>query len=376
MEREHIDEEYKPLILIVEDIPKNVQVLCNILQKDKYRIGIAGNGKQALDMVPDIKPDLILLDVMMPVMNGFETCEHLKSDLETKDIPIIFLTAKDETSDVVKGLAIGAVDYVTKPFKGTELLSRVKTHLELKFAREELKELNATKDKFLSIIAHDLKNPMQALLLFTDALKSRFDTLNTDKLKEYIDKCFDNTRFLAQLLENLLEWALAEEGIIKCHPAEIDITAIVKENIELFQANAGEKNITLTAQIDGDYAAFADENMSRTVIRNLISNAVKFTNPKGEVTVTVSSQQDVSAIEISDNGIGIAAEDIDTLFKIGEHKTSRGTAKEKGTGLGLVLCHEFISRNNGTIDVTSTPGKGSTFTVKLPAKENTHLPEE
>jgi len=184
----------RPLVLVVEDIPKNMEVVCNILRKEGYRLAMAGNGLQGLEMVPNVKPDLILLDIMMPEMDGFEVCKRLKENPETKDIPIIFLTAIVETVDIVKGFEMGAVDYVTKPFKGAELTSRVRTHLELKFARESLQELNATKDKFFSIIAHDLKDPLSYLLLSADMLYNQYEEMAEEKRKDYIRRFYNNSQ--------------------------------------------------------------------------------------------------------------------------------------------------------------------------------------
>jgi two-component system sensor histidine kinase/response regulator len=358
-----------PLILVTEDDPKNMEVVCNIIRKEGYRLAMADNGQQALEMVPEARPDLILLDIRMEGIDGWQVCERLKKNPKTKDIPIIFLTALVETSDIVKGFAIGAVDYITKPFKKEELLSRVKTHLDLKFAREELKELNATKDKFFSIIAHDLRNPLQCLKLYAESLYFDYDSLDDEKRKGYTQKFYDNSNLIAALLENLLEWSQSQQGIIEPHPQKIDLHALAAENIDLLKDNAKKKNITVSSQIKPETFAFADNNMIRTVIRNLLSNAVKFTGPGGKVEVSTAISADGNSVDItiSDNGVGISTEDIDTLFRIDvKKKKNKGTDNEKGTGLGLILCKEFVEKNNGSIRVTSEPGKGSRFTFTLP----------
>jgi signal transduction histidine kinase len=358
-----------PLILVTEDDPKNMEVVCNIIRKEGYRLAMADNGQQALEMVPEARPDLILLDIRMEGIDGWQVCERLKKNPKTKDIPIIFLTALVETSDIVKGFAIGAVDYITKPFKKEELLSRVKTHLDLKFAREELKELNATKDKFFSIIAHDLRNPLQCLKLYAESLYFDYDSLDDEKRKGYTQKFYDNSNLIAALLENLLEWSQSQQGIIEPHPQKIDLHALAAENIDLLKENARKKNIAVSSRVKPETFAFADESMIRTVIRNLLSNAVKFTGPGGkvEVSTTISADGNSMDISISDDGVGISAEDIDTLFRIDvKKKKNKGTDNEKGTGLGLILCKEFVEKNNGSIRVTSEPGKGSRFTFTLP----------
>jgi signal transduction histidine kinase len=362
------EKQTKPLILIAEDIPKNMEIVCSILIKAGYRVAMAGNGCQVLQMVSNVKPDLILLDIMMPEMDGFEACRHLKKDPETKDITIIFLTAKTDTTDIVKGFELGAVDYITKPFRGAELLSRVKTHLELKFSREALKELNATKDKFFSIIAHDLKDPLQFLLLSADSLYNEYDSFDETKKKNYIHRFHNSSQQLSALLENLLVWARSQSGIIKIKPGKIAMGTLAAESIDLLKGNAQKKGIALSSQITPGIFAFADKNLIRTVLRNLISNAVKFTPPGGEVKVnaSTSTKGDWLEVSVSDTGVGINAEDITGLFRIDVKKSTRGTAKEKGTGLGLILCKEFVEKNNGSIKVTSTPGKGSCFTFTLP----------
>lgn len=328
----------------------------------------AGNGKQALDMIPEARPDLILLDVMMPGLDGFEVCEQLKKDPETKDIPVIFLTARVDTTDVIKGFDLGAVDYVTKPFKGAELLSRIKTHLELKFARESLKELNATKDKLFSIIAHDLRNPLQVLMFSADLLSRNYDDYDENKKKEFIRKIFIGTNQLSDLLDNLLGWARSQRGIIETEIEKIHISTLAEENVTLFKDLAEKKNVRLTSEVDSGYYAFADRNMVHIIIRNLVSNAIKFTPTGGEVKITASANFDSMQICVVDTGVGIPAEDISNLFRIDKQKTTLGTAKEKGSGLGLILCKEFAEKNHGTIDVTSIPGEGSSFKVSLPLR--------
>jgi two-component system sensor histidine kinase/response regulator len=358
----------KPLIFIVDDVPGNLQVLIHILKQEEYRIAAAGNGHQALDMIPAARPDLVLLDIMMPGMDGYEVCRQLKTNPAAADIPIIFLTAKAETADIVKGFELGAVDYVTKPFNPAELLVRVKTHLELKFSREKLTDLIAARDKFFSIIAHDLRNPVQNLILSSELLRSSYDSFDEAERMDYIQGINNSANHISSLLETLLDWSRVQSGTMELYREKIDITSLAADNIDLLKENAVKKNITVSSQIPANTYAFADKNMIGTVIRNLISNAVKFTNPGGEVKITAIPASTGNSIEItvSDNGIGIKEENIAGLFRIDVQKKTRGTAKEKGTGLGLLLCKEFIEKNKGSIKVVSTPGKGSDFTFTLP----------
>ncbi len=358
-------EGYQPLIFIAEDEPTNLRVLYNMLKKGNFRMAAAGNGNLALTAISKAQPDLILLDVMMPGLDGFEVCERLQKDPATKDIPVIFLTARIDEEDVIRGFNVGAVDYVTKPFNRAELLSRIKTHLELKFARESLKELNATKDRFFSVLAHDLRNPLQVLSLSVEFLHKKYNLCSEDKKKEYIQKLYSGTQLLAALLENLLEWSMSQRGVIKCRPEKLDIGELVDGSIDLTRESAEKKGIKIISRIVNETYAFADRNMIRVVIRNLLSNAVKFTNTGGKVKISASESDNFIEITVADTGIGINLEDIPGLFQIDKQITTAGTHMEKGSGLGLILCKEFVEKNKGTISVISAPGKGASFKFTL-----------
>jgi len=356
----------KPLIFIAEDSPESLKVLYQFLKAEEYRISAVGNGKKALEMIPKLLPDLILLDIMMPEPDGYTVCEQLQKNPVTKEIPIIFLTARTEKKEIVKGFEMGAVDYITKPFYGAELLARINTHLELKFSRQALKELNATKDKFFSIIAHDLKNPLQGLLSSAEVLHSFFDAFNEEKKKELIRRFYDSSQQFAALLKNLLTWSMSQQGKINLKRQKLDIGKAVEENLDLMKEEAGKKDIALSSQSDRNAFVWADKNMINTVLRNLLSNALKFTNPGGEVNVKTEIFEDQVKISISDNGIGIPPEDIPNLFRLDVHLSRNGTVGEKGTGLGLILCKEFVEKNSGTISITSIPRDGTTFNIFLP----------
>jgi len=353
-------------LLIVDDNPQNLQVLGKILQETGYKVSIAMNGVQALDYVQKKLPDLILLDMMMPEMDGLETCEHLKKDASTRDIPVIFITALVDTENIVNGLEAGAVDYITKPFNETELLARVKTHLALKKAQQDLKEANATKDTFFSIIAHDLKNPFGALITLSDVLVKDYDFLDDEKRKELIQIISDSSDNIYKLLENLLNWSRMQTGGIEWRPENIDLHKLADDNVSLLKTAAENKNITLASDFDTDTAVFADVEMITMVFRNLITNAVKFTPKGGEIRITSKTLGNLEEIAISDTGVGISEDDIKKLFRVDEKHSTRGTEREKGTGLGLILCKEFIEKNGGEIRVESEPGKGSTFKFTLP----------
>jgi two-component system sensor histidine kinase/response regulator len=379
----------KKVVLVVDDHPHSLKVLGTILNENGYFPLFAQSGVKALSAIKNKLPDLILLDVMMPEMNGFEMCKRLKQDATLADIPVIFLTAKTEKEDVIAGLELGAVDYVTKPFNHKELMTRVSTHLELRAVKaelsqkveelkqantkldqkvEELKQANATKDKFFSIIAHDLKSPFNALLGFSSLLADNDAQLSAKEKEKYIQRIVQVSNSGYHLLENLLQWSRLQTGRLKVAPAILELKEIVDCNIDLVGENAKDKNITLFSSIDGITSVVADGNMFDTIIRNLLTNAVKFTPTNGKVEISAKTEGYEVEISISDTGVGIKPEDMDKLFRTDVSFTTRGTAQEKGSGLGLILCKEFVEKNGGTIGVESQEGKGSRFYIRLPVQ--------
>jgi two-component system sensor histidine kinase/response regulator len=365
--------ELKKNIYVVDDIQENIQVIGNVLINNGLNISIARNGEQALKGIKRKLPDLVLLDVSMPGMDGFEVCKRLKDDDETAGIPIIFLTARTQTEDIVTGFKAGGVDYITKPFNTEELLSRVFTHLELKESRDTikeqnqlLKELNTTKDKFFRIIAHDLKSAFNQLLGFSSLLFESSDKSVSDEVRELsylLNKSAKNT---FKLLENLLSWARFQSGHIKFKPDKLSIFPLVADNLELLKERAENKHIELINEVSDDFYIWADRNMINTIIRNLVTNAIKFTPEKGKITLKAEKKANYIIISVIDTGIGISKETLPKLFRLEFQDSIPGTNDEKGTGLGLVICKEFIEKHKGSIRVESEVGKGSTFSFSIP----------
>ncbi|MBI9052605.1 MAG: PAS domain-containing sensor histidine kinase [Bacteroidales bacterium] len=236
----------------------------------------------------------------------------------------------------------------------------------LKKSEKQLRDLNATKDKFFSIIAHDLKNPFNDLMGFSQLLDLNIEKYDNQKIKQFVNIIHQSSKLAYNLLENLLDWSRSQTGVLKFRPEKILINDLIKENIELLESTSKTKNLKILSDINDDFFAFADKNMIRTVIRNLISNAIKYTNPNGIIEIKISYLDNKCMIIISDNGIGISQNNIQKLFKIDESYSTPGTDKERGTGLGLILCKEFIEKNNGELWAKSTLGKGSDFIFTLP----------
>ena len=238
----------KSKILIVDDKPENLKVLLGALKEYGGEISIAQSGQETLDLMDTFFPDIILLDVMMPDMNGFETCRRLKDNEATKDIPVIFMTALSDTVDKLNGFEVGGVDYITKPFQHEEVLARVKAHLtirnlqeDLRQKSEELQKANASKDKFFSIIAHDLRSPFSGLLGITEIIIENIESYTRENIKDSIIKLKGSAERLFKLLENLLTWSRIQRGLIEHHPRPMDLQGIVAHNVLLFTSTADQK---------------------------------------------------------------------------------------------------------------------------------------
>ncbi len=245
-----------------------------------------------------------------------------------------------------------------------ERISRQNEVLEIK--NKELMELNKTKDKFFSIIAHDLKNPLNSIIGFSELLQQRLENLAREKLEKYVNIIFSSAKNLFNLLENLLNWARTQTGAIKFSPQSISVSGLIMENYTLLKSVASSKEIQLHVELQDEFFINADENMMNTAIRNLITNAIKYTNRGGNILISSLKDNNFVEISIKDDGIGMSEEIMDKLFKINENIHATGTENEIGTGLGLIICKEFIMKNNGKIKVESILKKGSTFTIVLP----------
>lgn len=563
-------------ILVVDDTLDSLDLITHLLEIQGYQVHPVTSGQAALKEAYHIAPDLILLDIMMPDIDGFEVCRQLKADERTRDIPIIFISALNETLDKIRAFKLGGVDYISKPFQADEVLARVGTHLTLcrtkrhlqaqntqlsqeiqdrknaetalqqrnrellllnrisqlfssslefdrvaetildevqqlldvysisiwltipetgelvcrqakgpgsegiinwrlqpgqgitgwvaqqdesliihdtwndkrhfknvdkktgtpirsmlsiplrikgevigvlnlvdlrvghfceddllllepiasvaanavenarlyttaqqeiterkraeealRQANQELKHVNDSKDKFFSIISHDLRGSFNTLLGFAQLLSQNLERYTPQKLKEHIEKLRSSAERLYALLENLLTWSRIQRGVMEYEPHKLDLYDIAEDNVALFLSKAQQKNVTLTSTIKEYTYAYADPNMVDTVMRNLVSNALKFTDHGGSVTISVREHRGMLELSVSDTGLGISREGQARLFRIDAQYTNVGTEGEKGTGLGLILCQELITRNGGRIWVESESDIGTTFRFTL-----------
>ncbi len=240
---------------------------------------------------------------------------------------------------------------------------------KLQESERNLKELNATKDKFFSIIAHDLKNPFNALLGFSELLEKTYDSCSEDEKKEYIGVIYESSQNLFKLLDNLLQWSRTQTNSISYHPEEFTLYPLIMQEVEFLHLNADKKKISINVKVNYKTTAFADKNIISSVIRNLISNAIKFTNTNGKVIIEALDLKAEIQVSVTDSGIGIDSDDLDKIFQLNSSISNKGTANEDGTGLGLLLCKEFTEMNHGRIWATSNKGKGSTFYFTIPKKQ-------
>lgn len=375
MEMEINPSEYK--ILIVDDVMSNVLLLKVLLTNEKFQIATASNGRQALEQVDKEKPDLVLLDVMMPDMSGFEVSQQLKANPATSEIPIIFLTALNSTADIVKGFQVGGNDFISKPFNKEELIIRVTHQISLIAAKriiiaqtEELRKTIMGRDKLYSVIAHDLRSPMGSIKMVLNMLILNLPSENIgDEMFELLTMANQTTEDVFSLLDNLLKWTKSQIGKLKVVYQDVDMIEVTEGVIEIFSMVAGLKNIKINLDSPERLGVYADIDMIKTVIRNLVSNAIKFSNEGTEILVTVKEEDDMAIVSVKDSGCGIDEENQKKLLHTDTHFSTFGTNNEEGSGLGLLLCQDFVNKNGGKLWFTSVKGEGSTFSFSIPLKK-------
>ncbi len=362
-------------ILIVDDVDANVLLLKLLISKAGYKTMTAFNGRDALDAVEKQRPDLILLDIMMPIMDGHEVARKLKEKPEYADIPIIFLSALNSTEDIIQGFRFGAADYVSKPFNKDELLTRINHQISLIEAKriitrqtEELRRTILGRDKLYSVIAHDLRAPIASIRMVMEVLISEVKKESIgDDMFELLTMANRLTDDSFSLLDNLLKWTKSQTGRLNTvFQDNVDLMNMITGVVEVQRGVASLKNVRLNLIGSTNRTARIDIDMAKTSLRNLISNAIKFSYENSEVDVGIEEQEDKVLIYVRDRGTGISEDNQEKLFKPDSHFTSFGTDNEEGSGLGLLLCNEFVIRNGGTLKFISKEGDGSTFTFDIP----------
>lgn len=367
--------EYK--ILIVDDVMSNVLLLKVLLTNEKFAIATASNGRQALEQVEKENPDLVLLDVMIPDMSGFEVAQHLKSNPNTADIPIIFLTALNSTADIVKGFQVGANDFISKPFNKEELIIRVTHQISLVAAKrlilsktEELQRTIAGRDKLYSVIAHDLRSPMGSIKMVLNMLILNLPSEKIGaEMYELLTMANQTTEDVFSLLDNLLKWTKSQIGKLNVVYQDVDLVEVTDGVIEIFSMVASLKKIRIHEMKPEKMMVNADIDMLKTVVRNLLSNAIKFSKENSEVLVKMEEVDGMAVVSVQDYGCGISEEGQKKLLHTDTHFSTFGTNNEEGSGLGLLLCKDFVVKNGGKLWFTSKEGEGSIFSFSIPVKK-------
>ncbi len=385
----------KPKILIVDDRPENLYVLEKLLKELDVEVFQTLSGVEALNLTLEHDFCVAIVDIQMPEMDGYELVELLRSNEGTATLPAIFISAifSDEYHHR-RGYEAGAVDFMSKPFVPEILLSKVKVFIDLYQQRRALEEevkqrrqaeaalqeangtlsqLNADKDKLFSIISHDLRSPFNALLGNAQLLVEKMDKLSQQDIQDMTQSIYSGAKAVYNLLDNLLTWArLQREEGIKCYPESIELRELAAETLAVLGPSAAQKEIELSNAIPPDFWVQADRPMLEMVIRNLTGNALKFTPRGGQVTLGgcrngVNGQSGFGQVSVQDTGVGMDQADAATLFRIDAYRSTLGTEREKGSGLGLIICKEMVERHGGKIWVESELGKGTTveFTVPL-----------
>jgi signal transduction histidine kinase len=345
--------------------------MVRFLEENKdYQVMQERNGNLAFDIAKEEQPDLIITDWEMPEVNGIEFIKMLKKDPDTCQIPVIMATSIMTTPGHLEiAFAAGAVDFIRSPVQKTELKARVNSMLKLSESDKKNRELNAMKDRMITIISHDLRSPFNSLIGFSNLLIDQpedYDEERRDSMLKIINKTAKDT---LEFLNNLLDWTHTQTGkhkpIKTCFPVISLIDNIVNQHIPI----ALNKAINISFNKKNEWNAYADFNMVNTILRNLVSNAVKFTPKEGNISIDYECKDNFIHFHVTDSGIGIPIENQRNLYSLDKKVLTKGTTGERGSGLGLVLCKEYVEMNGGKLFFESEEGKGSKFSFTIPLHE-------
>lgn len=353
-------------VLLVDDTPANLDVLNKTLSQENYEIALASNGQQALKTAAYFQPDLIMLDIMMPDMDGYETSEKLKANEKTKNIPIIFITAKSSLDDIIKGFGMGCVDYIVKPFQQTEVLARVRTHLQLEAAKQSLIQLNQQKKRLLGIAAHDIRGPLSGILANLELLHDPDLRLPREQQNECIQTAYTTANQLLTLVNDLLDASVIETGELRLQMAQENLKEIIVQRLRLYTLQAEVKQIRIIEELSDVPQIRVDKNRIIQVIDNLLNNAIKFTPTGKTIIVKLGIMNDFIVTTVIDQGPGLSKKEQDYIFSDVSKLDHQPTAGEKSTCLGLAIAKKIITMHQGSLSLKSTPGTGSQFSFTLP----------
>jgi two-component system sensor histidine kinase/response regulator len=354
-----------PRVLVVDDQPANIQIVGSMLGKQGYEITPASDGAAALRELAMRVPDLILLDVLMPGLDGIEVCRQIRRNPEWNDIPVIFLSAADDKDLIVRALEAGGVDYVTKPFNDAEMLTRARTQLALKMARDRLKQLAEDKDELIGILAHDLKSHLGGMQLSAGILRERAARLGDPKQKQLCDNICNSAERLLGFVREYLANAAADHGIA-IKPGSVSLGEAASRVGQGYMETARRKGLELIVSTPPQpVLVMADRVALDQVLDNLLSNAIKFSPPDRSISISVRATETGGECIVQDQGPGFSTDDMARMFRRYGRLSARPTGGEPSTGLGLSIVRKLVLKMNGELTCDSKPGQGAIFTVRF-----------
>lgn len=379
-------------ILIVDDQPKTLRLLTTMLEKQGFRVRTAIDGDVALEAVANQLPDLILLDIMMPNMNGYEVCQKLRAAEATQNIPIIFLSAITNTEDIVKAFTAGGNDYVSKPFQAQEVLARVETHLELRKMEQELKhknmlleqelmerraaeialrealmrekELSRLKSQFLTMVSHEFRTPLTVIQSSAELFATYHHRLNEDERAHQLENIRQSIKTITTLLDNSLLLNYAESNILPYHPVAVDVVRFCKKLVEEIN-NLNPKRTIHFSHEPARIHVEIDPQLTRYILLNVLNNAIKYSPVTCPIMLEVHRYNGNVQFRVEDQGIGIPANDLVHLFE--PFYRAKNVGETAGLGIGLSVAKLAIDLHQGTIQIDSQENRGTTITITLPA---------
>lgn len=351
-------------VLIIDDELLQISLLIDYLNKQGIRILKSSNGRDGMALAVEHLPDMILLDILMPEMDGFETCQCLKALPATQDIPVIFMTALSSPEHIVRGFEVGAIDYISKPFSKEEVMARMMTHLSLLRQRRELAEANAMKDAFFATISREMRNALVPIIGLSSLLDDK--QIQEQQIHKVAHTLREYVEHVHKLLENLLYWANLQMNKVPFRRDVFDVQHVVLEVKNQFRQLARYKEIVLEDEIAEKTMVYADQEMCRIILKNLLMNAIMFTPHGGTIWLAANYSDTMISIRISDTGVGISQVNLRKLFQIDKKFSTAGTDGEHGSGFGLIVSKTLVEKLGGAISIESEVGKGTTVRFTLP----------
>jgi len=360
-------------LLVVDDQESNIQVVGAALGKLGFEILPATSGLQVFQRLAARRPDLILLDLLMPEMDGFEVCRRIRANPNWAEIPIVFLSSADDKELIVRALESGGVDYITKPFNQAELVTRVRTHLALKRARDELKQLAEDRDELLGILTHDFKNHLGGMDMSAQLLRDRTEAMADPKLRLMAENISRSSSQMLAFVKQFLANASADHGVqVQTEP--INLSDAAARAVQQHQEAARHKHLDLKVVLPPNGSLVqADGAALNQVLDNLLSNAIKFSPPGKQIRLTVSPPgARYVECQVQDEGPGFSQEDKARMFRRYGRLSARPTGGEPSTGLGLSIVKKLVLAMQGELACETTPGSGTTFAFRLPRAMISH----